>query len=91
LVLPYSSALNERGPSICHPCHETNHRATIAMPTDADYDITQIAVTPMGLVSQYQNKPERSYFVQTHLFFHEFIISFGHKTHLNVQSIILQS
>lgn len=53
LVLPYSFALNERGPSICHPCHETNRRATIAMPTDADYDITQIAVTPMGLVSQY--------------------------------------
>lgn len=52
LVLPYSSALNERGPSICHPCHETNCRATIVMPTDADYDITKIAVTPMGLVSQ---------------------------------------
>lgn len=52
LVLPYSSALNERGPSICHPCHETNHRATIAMPTDADYDITQIAVTPVGPESQ---------------------------------------
>lgn len=49
LVLSYSSAINEKGPSIWHPCHETNHSANIAMPTDTDYDITQIAETGNGL------------------------------------------